>query len=197
MDGQPKLRDPKLEAWFETYDRNGKALPIHTTIAGFTQAGFKANRALVGEVLRQAEKSGEKRWLELFSGSGNFSLALAGSGLDVTAVEMDETALEGLKRSCEEQKLNVEVLRKDLYRPTELQGDAWLVDPPRSGLKNLIDTIAQSKPKKLIYVSCWSESFVSDAERLKEMGYQLSELAAVDQFVHSPHAEWVATFTFV
>lgn len=197
IDGQPKLRDPKLEAWFETYDRAGHAIPVYTTIAGFSQAGFKSNRALVGEVLRQVEKTGEKRWLELFAGSGNFSLALAGSGFEVTAVEMDETAIQGLKRSCDERGLQVETLRKDLYRPTELLGDAWLVDPPRSGLKNLVETVAISKPKNLIYVSCWSESFLVDAAKLKSLGYRLAELVAVDQFVHSPHVEWVATFTSV
>lgn len=196
-DGQPKLRDAKLESWFETYDADGNPIPLYTTIAGFTQSGFKANRALVGEVLRQVKNAGEKRWLELFAGSGNFSLALAASGFIVTAIEMDAMALQGLMRSIEERSLPIEIVKKDLYRPSQLDGGAWLVDPPRSGLKNLIDTIAESKPKKLIYISCWSESFLADAQKLKALGYQMSDLSAVDQFVHTPHAEWVATFTSV
>ena len=119
---------------------------------------------------------------------------MAASGHAVTAIEIEAAALEGLERSARETDLQVEIVKKDLYRPSVLEGDAWLVDPPRSGLKNLLETIAESRPRVLVYVSCWSESFLSDAEKLKELGYQLTELSAVDQFVHSPHVEWVASF---
>lgn len=193
VEGRPKLRDSKLEAWFETY-AGDQTIPIYTTIAGFTQSGFEANRRLVNEVLTHVKASGQQQWTELFAGSGNFSLALAASGYQVTALEMEASALEGLKRSCEERNLAVEIVRRDLYRPAELSGDAWLVDPPRSGLKNLIESIAASKPQYIVYVSCWSESFSADTEKLSQLGYRVEKLSAVDQFVHTPHAEWVASF---
>lgn len=196
IEGQPKLRDPQLEPWFETPGPQGRPIPLYTSIAGFTQTGFRANEILVNEVLSRVRESNEKNWLELFAGSGNFALAIAALGLDVTAVEMDERALEGLRRSADEAKLKVEVKRADLYRPQELPGGAWIVDPPRSGLKNLVETIAISKPTTLIYVSCWSESFLQDAEKLHALGYRLTKVSGVDQFVHSPHVEWVATFNF-
>jgi 23S rRNA (uracil1939-C5)-methyltransferase len=194
IDGQPKLREPQLEPWFETPGPGGRKIPLYTTIAGFTQTGFRANEALVGEVVSQASKSNEKKWLELFAGSGNFSLALAAHGYEVTAIEMDERGIEGMHRSAVEERLSVDILRSDLYRAQNLPGGAWLVDPPRSGLKNLLQVIEVSKPTTLIYVSCWSESFSQDAEKLSRLGYRLTHLSGVDQFVHSPHVEWVATF---
>ena len=109
-------------------------------------------------------------------------------------------ALEGFAKSSEASGLNIEGIRRDLYKPGALsdvsQADGWLIDPPRSGLGRMLETIEAMKPRTLVYVSCWTESFLSDAEKLKGFGYELKDLSVVDQFVHSPHVEWVATFSF-
>src|SRR5207248_3100271 len=47
-DGQPKLVDPVLKPWFETYDANLQAIPLYGPVGGFSQTGFAANRELVG-----------------------------------------------------------------------------------------------------------------------------------------------------
>ncbi len=195
----PKLRDPKLHAWFQTYASNGETLPVFGAVASFTQPGFSANRALVSEVLAHVQATGEADWLELFAGSGNFALALAKSGYRVRAVEMDAVAVEAMNLSCEMAGIQIEMLRHDLYRsfPESFGSGGWLLDPPRSGLKNLIEKIAEVKPKQIVYVSCWSEALRSDSERLQSLGYKLMKLSGVDQFIHSPHVEWVATFISV
>jgi 23S rRNA (uracil1939-C5)-methyltransferase len=195
VDGQPKLKDPILFPWFETYTVGDKVIPLYGVVAGFSQTGFGANRMLVEEVCAQANATGSKEWLELFAGNGNFALAIAGSGKKVTAVEFDSIAVAGLKQSAELSQIAVEVLQRDLYRKIELpSASGWLVDPPRSGLKELLNLIEEHRPPALIYVSCWSESFLIDKETLEGLGYKLTSVAAVDQFIHSAHLEWVTTF---
>lgn len=198
VEGVPKLKDPELFPWFETYSADGKRIPLYGTIGGFTQSGFAGNRALVNEVLRQATQANANEWTELFAGSGNFSLALAGSGLSVHAYEFDRLAIEAFERSKDESGLNVSVTRADLYNQGALENTkgGWLIDPPRSGLGRTIEAIDVHKPQMLIYVSCWTESFLADAKKLKALGYGLVEIAAVDQFVNSPHVEWVGRFSF-
>jgi 23S rRNA (uracil1939-C5)-methyltransferase len=198
-DGQPKLADPVLKPWFETYDIEFQAIPLYGPVGGFTQTGFAANRALISAVAELVAASGVRRWLELFCGNGNFSLALASRGLEVEAVELDELALMGLKLSAAEAGLHLNVQRADVYlgrqaRPS-LSGRGLLVDPPRAGLRELFSQLEQGeRPQALLYVSCFTEVFLQDLQRLKALGYELERLVGVDQFPFSPHCEWIALF---
>ncbi|MBX3020195.1 MAG: hypothetical protein KF799_00840 [Bdellovibrionales bacterium] len=201
-DGAPKLTDPILQPWFETYDANMRSIPLYGPVGGFSQAGFVANRALVSEVARQVEASGLSDWVELFSGNGNFALALAARGKRVTAVELDSFAIQGLERSkAERPELALEVQRADAYLKAKtlpaLKGRGLLVDPPRAGLRQVLDWLAEGeRPQALVYVSCFTDVFVQEAEKLRQLGYKLEQLRGVDQFPHSAHAEWIALFTF-
>lgn len=201
-DGAPKLVDPILKPWFETYRENGEAIPLYSAVGSFSQAGFASNRALVDAVARAVNRSGLKSWVELFAGNGNLALALAARGMSVEAVELDELAVEGVKRSLIEQpdlEKRVSISRGDVYlKPQSLpswSGKGLLVDPPRSGLRKLVDLLAGvEKPQWLVYVSCFTESFLEDTARLQALGYKKVSLEGVDQFPHSPHNEWVALF---
>ena len=200
-DGAPKLTDPVLKPWFESYDDKGEAIPLYGPVGGFSQTGFVANRALIESVGRAVAGTNTKSWLELFCGNGNFTLALASRGYQVTAIEMDELALKGLELSLlPEWREAVSVLRSDVYLKTRslprLSGGGLLVDPPRAGLRELLAEFesGQPLPEVLIYVSCFTDVFVKDAARLKALGFELTSLEGVDQFPHSPHAEWVGVF---
>lgn len=202
-EGKPKLTDPVLKPWFQTYDQEGKAIPLYGPVGGFTQAGFVANRQLVGTVAAAAQHSGLNSWVELFSGNGNFSLALAARGLDVTAVELDELAVEGMQISrSAHPEWKLEIVRADAYLKTKtlpgLEGRGLLVDPPRAGMRQVLEWLkaAPAKPEALIYVSCFTDVFKQEAAQLAELGYRLDRLTGVDQFPHSAHAEWIALFTF-
>lgn len=201
-DGAPKLADPLLKPWFETYDAQGKAIPLFGPVGGFSQAGFQANHALVEAVIRAVKRAGISRWLELFSGNGNFSLALAASGLDVEAIEMDELALRGLEKSLSslDRRLTIKFGRADVYLKSKnlpaIEGRGLLVDPPRAGLRELSQVLERGeKPHALVYVSCFVDVFLKDLEKLKSLGYEISSLEGVDQFPNSAHAEWIALLT--
>jgi 23S rRNA (uracil1939-C5)-methyltransferase len=202
-EGAPKLTDPTLKPWFETYDRDMRPLPLFGPVGGFSQSGFIANRALVAAVADAAGTSGLDDWVELFCGNGNFALALAARDHRVEAIELDSLALAGLDISRREhQDWSLRVERADVYLQTgrlpALTGRGLLVDPPRAGMRQVLEHLAgagASRPAALIYVSCFTDTFSREAARLRELGYRLRSLVGVDQFAHSPHAEWVALFT--
>lgn len=208
-DGRLKLDDPILEPWFETYveaEGGEQAVPLFCTIGSFTQPGFEANRALVGEVRRLVSAIQPNRVAEFGSGIGNFTLPLASVAREVHAYEVDRLATEGLRRSLAERSLdskvaifegNFQVERKE---PVDFKGaDLILVDPPRSGLMKFLDPLeaqpASARPRHFVYVSCFAESFVTDAARLHAMGYELNQISIVDQFPQSRHYEIVAGFS--
>jgi len=198
-DGQPKLVDPVLQPWFETYGAQGEPIPLYGPVGGFSQAGFAANRALVTAVAELAEMSSEKNWLELFSGNGNFALALAARGYDVEAFELDPLAVAGLNKSAEERGLTLKAGTLDVYLQAKkipsFKDRALLVDPPRAGLREVLAQMEHSElPRAILYVSCFEESFLADSERLASLGFRAKSVLGVDQFPYSPHMEWVALF---
>jgi 23S rRNA (uracil1939-C5)-methyltransferase len=199
-DGAPKLVDPELRPWFETYDENGAAIPLYGPVGGFSQAGFVGNRALVGAVSAAVKASGVHRWSELFCGNGNFALALAARGYAVEAVELEALAVDGLQKSLQlHPDWNVRVNQGDVYLKTGQMPVApgLLIDPPRAGLRQLLDALEKSsdrRPQAIVYVSCFTDVFLQDSERLRALGYELRSLVGVDQFAHSTHSEWVSLF---
>lgn len=200
-DEQPKLIDPELHPWFETYGPGGRAIPLYGPVGGFSQSGFVGNRALIDAVAEAVARSGVTSWLELFGGNGNFALALAARGHALEVVEVDRLAIDGIERARRDHPdLEVTTRRLDAYLkldglPSPL-GRGVLVDPPRAGLRETLPWLARERPAALVYVSCFTDVFLEDARRLIEVGYHLESLVGVDQFAQSPHAEWVALFKF-
>ncbi len=194
-EGAPKLVEPELRPWFETYDGFGNAIPLYGPVGGFSQTGFAANRALVDAVSELAAASGVRDWLELFCGNGNFALALAARGYSVEAIELDELAVRGLQKSGG----GVRILRQDVYLKSgnlpPIGERGLLVDPPRAGLREVLGEMAKGwRPRALLYVSCYTDVFVQDSARLAELGYIPAKILGVDQFPYSPHGEWIALF---
>ena len=205
-DGQLKLGEPVLQPWFETYiDDQESTVPVYTTVGGFTQPGFLANRELM-RALRECLKEIEfEVAVEFGSGSGNLTLPLASLAKNsVSAYEVDELALDGLTLSAERAGLSnkIEIHRGNFQlerNAPALSGvDLVLVDPPRSGLMGFLTSLsnleAKQRPQYFVYVSCFADSFSQDAARLVELGYKPERLLIVDQFRQSAHFESVALF---
>lgn len=195
------LVDPVLDYWFPTFI-DGKAVPLYSAIGTFTQVGVDANRVLVEEYLKALGGPVSGRWLELGSGIGNLTLPLAAAGASVTAIEIDELAIEGLNRATAEAKLSerVSVAVQSFHLPSQtmaamFQGVAGVVaDPPRSGLIGFCDLLETYRPEVIVYVSCYAESFTTDAARFYGHGYRLARIVGVDQFPQTSHCEYVARF---
>jgi tRNA/tmRNA/rRNA uracil-C5-methylase (TrmA/RlmC/RlmD family) len=73
----------------------------------------------------------------------------------------------------------------------------WLVviDPPRVGLhKNVVNYLIELKKQfqfPLLYISCNPVTMARDLKLLKEWGFDLKNLKAVDMFPHTHHIEMV------
>lgn len=67
-----------------------------------------------------------------------------------------------------------------------------MVDPPRKGCDpELLRTILQISPEKLIYVSCDPATLSRDIKYLTENGYRLTYAKPYDQFGMTVHVETV------
>jgi 23S rRNA (uracil1939-C5)-methyltransferase len=163
---------------------------------GFLQACELSEAAMIGLV---KEAVGDARKVvDLFSGSGTFSLPLASSAT-VHAVENDEAALAALDRAARKaQGLKpVTTEKRDLFRRPLIKDelkrfDAAVIDPPRAGAEAQSRQLAESKIKRIAMVSCNVGTFARDLRVLLDGGYRLIRITPVDQFLWSPHIEVVA-----
>ena len=165
---------------------------------GFLQAVESAEIHMVERV--KAIVGSARRVVDLFSGSGTFSLPLAATAT-VHAVESFGPALDALARAAQTPGLKpVSVEKRDLFRrpltAMELaRFDAVVLDPPRAGAEAQCAQIAASKVRTVAMVSCNAATFARDAARLCAAGFRLKKVTPVDQFLWSPHIEVVASFT--
>ena len=51
--------------------------------------------------------------------------------------------------------------------------------------------MADMKPERIVYVSCDSATLARDVKYLREKGYEIERVRAVDQFPHTVHTECV------
>lgn len=168
----------------------------------FVQVNAGLNRAMVSRALDLLAPDGEDRVLDLFCGLGNFSLPLARRSRHVTGVEGDAGLIARARHNAERQQLaNVTFIAANLADQPE-QG-AWalqpydkvLLDPPRTGAREVLPVVARSGASRVVYISCHPGSLARDAGILVEdHGYALQAAGVMDMFPHTAHVESVAVF---
>ncbi len=165
----------------------------------FLQATRQGEAALLAAVVEAVGDA--RRIVDLFSGSGTFSLPLA-VRVDVLAVEgegaMTAALLAGARQTPGLHQVTAET--RDLFRrpllPDELaRFDAVVIDPPRAGCEAQAREIAASGVAVVAAVSCNPVTFARDAKILCDAGFGLDWVQVVDQFRWSPHVELVARFS--
>lgn len=166
----------------------------------FTQVNSQGNRQLLNELLAAADFNREDRVLELYSGAGNFTYAIAQRVGDMVAVEGYGPAFESGKRSAELNGIDnihwvcsaVPAALAQLKK--QRQGFSKIVlDPPRTGAKGLERDLAALGAEKILYISCNPTTLARDLAALTQQGYSLRGVQPVDLFPHTFHVEAIAT----
>ena len=176
-----------------------RGLQYYTHAGQFQQVNREANHYLRDWIERKVLASGAQSILDLFCGSGNFSLALARAGLEVWGLEIGRAAIDCAHINVE--KNHLEQVRyacgmaHDLFRIfPELSTkaiDLVIVDPPRKGMAEAVSKVLELEAPHLIYVSCDPNTLARDLRYFKDAGYRLEDIIGLDFFHHSYHIETV------
>src|SRR5438067_9546335 len=155
---------------------------------------FQTNRFLADgfQTLVTADETGS-RALDLFAGTGFFSLPLAQRFERVTAVENGPAAYSDLEHNVPR---NIQPIRGStldfLTSADHEKFDYVVVDPPRAGLGEAVaQRLCQLAPARLTYVSCDPATLARDLQLLLAGGYQFTDLQLVDLFPQTFHIETV------
>ncbi|MBT9332484.1 23S rRNA (uracil(1939)-C(5))-methyltransferase RlmD [Paracidobacterium acidisoli] len=196
----------RLAAEGETWLRYRAAGHEYRVSAG---AFFQVNRFLVDRFVELATggRSGAKAW-DLYAGVGLFTVPLAETFEEVTAVEAAAASVTDLRHNLHaaapERKAarivasDTEAFLRGAVRRGEKTPDLVVADPPRAGLgKDVTALLGQLKPAHITYVSCDPATLSRDLRALVESGYHLREMHLVDMFPHTFHIESVTQLTLV
>jgi 23S rRNA (uracil1939-C5)-methyltransferase len=211
---------------------------IEETLAGLTfevssssffqtnteQAERLLETALEGLALDAGDDGGSgggARILDLYSGTGTFTLPIARRAREVIGIESNEAAVRDAERNAARNAIGnarfwageaMELLRdrfglgtRDGARTPARSEAEWaavrsvdgvLVDPPRAGLHpGVVSRLVHLGAPRMVYVSCNPATLGRDLALLCEERYRLEWVRPVDMFPHTPHIECVASLT--
>ncbi|GGB67178.1 23S rRNA (uracil(1939)-C(5))-methyltransferase RlmD [Fictibacillus barbaricus] len=166
----------------------------------FYQINPDQTKVLYDQALKYAELNGDETVIDAYCGIGTISLFLAQKAKKVYGVEIVPEAIEDARRNAELNNItNAEFAvgkSEEVIPEWKKQGispDVIVVDPPRKGCdEELLKTIIEMKPKRVVYVSCNPSTLARDLRILEDGGFKTVEVQPVDMFPQTTHCEAVA-----
>jgi 23S rRNA (uracil1939-C5)-methyltransferase len=166
----------------------------------FFQVNSHQTRLLYERILEFADLGPKDVAYDLYCGVGSISLFLASQAKKVIGIEYVESSIQSARQNALDNGLgNLEFFAgdmKDLLVPgifeTHGAPDVVVTDPPRAGMHaKACETMAASGARRIVYVSCNSESLARDL-RILTPRYRLAKVQAIDLMPHSHHVESIA-----
>ncbi len=169
------------------------SLPPYVALAHFSQVNGTANDAMVSLICGLVSPA--SRVCDLYAGAGNFSIALAGKGCSVEAVEQDQILAASGKALAKKAGVRTGIfyrqMRCEEYAPDIPSRSTVILDPPRGGAKDVVKYFRPERSPTVIYVSCSLPELARDLQVMLRAGYHLQRTTIVDMFPQTNHVEMV------
>lgn len=154
---------------------------------------------LYDKAIEYAQLTGNETVIDLYCGTGTITLCLARKAGRVIGAEIVDAAIVDAKENAKRNGIeNAEFICADAseaakyLKDSGIKPDVLVVDPPRKGLApDVIDSIAQMNPKRVVYVSCDPSTLARDLKIFAEKGYEMQKGEAFDLFPRTYHVETV------
>lgn len=154
----------------------------------FVQASAAGNRALV-DIVADWAGAAPGRVLELFAGSGNFTRRLCEGADSVVAV--DRGAGPRVARDNLRWHRAAAAAATARLATAGEHFDLVVLDPPRTGARDIVAPLAALAPSRIVYVSCDPATLARDAAALAERGYRATRAQPLDLMPQTSHVEIV------
>ena len=170
---------------------------------------YQVNRDQAEKLYTQAAEyaglTGKENLMDLYCGAGTIGLTMAGKAKKLIGVEIVEQAIENAKANASANGVrNAEFICGDAAKAAEVlahrgeKPDVIVIDPPRKGCSpDLIHTIDDLSPERVVYVSCDPATLARDLKLFGELGWVIHEATPCDLFPGTAHVESVVLLTKV
>ncbi len=164
----------------------------------FYQVNNAQTKVLYDKVAEFAQLTGDEVVWDLYCGIGTIGQYLAKDAKKIVGCEVVPQAIENAKENARINGID----NTEYYCGTaeevapKLKGerpDVVILDPPRKGCgESLLKTVAKTRPKRIVYVSCKPSTLARDLRILEDLGYKTQKVQPVDMFPRTHHIETVA-----
>ena len=144
-----------------------------------------------------AQLTGNETVYDLYAGTGTIANFVAKKTKKVIGIEYVPEAIEDAKVNSEINKIdNTEFFAGDMkdilnnnFIAEHGHPDVIITDPPRAGMHpDVVNTIINARPEKIVYVSCNPATQSRDINLLDDY-YKVVRVQPVDMFPHTYHVE--------
>ena len=194
------LGDSYRTLWGQDYlDDTLCGLTFRLSVPSFYQVNPEQTEVLYRQAAEYAGLTGGETVLDLYCGIGTIGLAMARRARAVWGAEVVPEAVDDAVANAARNGItNARFLCADAGEAARrlaaegVRPDVICVDPPRKGLAgDVVDTIADMAPDRVVYVSCDPATLGRDVKRFAGRGYVLRQAQAVDMFPRTQHVETV------
>lgn len=182
---------------------------IHDEIDGMTfrissKAFYQVNPEqmfkLYKKAIEYAALTGKETVLDAYCGTGTIGLLASRHASEVIGVELNQTAVKDAEANAKANKVkNAFFVHGDAgtYMLKQEQSfDVLFMDPPRNGAdEKFINAVIESKPKRIVYISCNPQTQARDVEMLTKGGYSVDNIQPVDLFPQTYHVEAIVSLS--
>lgn len=166
---------------------------------GFIQANPFVNELIINVLFDELKDYKSKVLLELYAGSGNFTIPLSQLFKHIIAVEGDLFSYRALEENLPKNRvINVSAVRSGVYEEVlkyfnkKRSFDVIFLDPPRIGAKEIMPFLPKFNAERIVYLSCNPSTLARDIKVLVDNGYSLTKLIPFDMFPQTFHIESLA-----
>ena len=150
-----------------------------------------------------ADLTGNELVYDLYTGTGTIANFVAKRARKVIGIEYVPEAIEDAKVNSQLNGIDntlffagdMKDILTDDFIAEHGRPDVIITDPPRAGMHpDVVKTILNAAPKRIVYVSCNPATQARDLQEL-DAEYRVAEVQPVDMFPHTPHVENVVLLT--
>jgi 23S rRNA (uracil1939-C5)-methyltransferase len=164
----------------------------------FFQVNTEQAEALMQVVLDELALQGQETILDAYCGIGTLTLPLAKRvkrtiGIELQAAAIDQALQNAQINDIENVTFQIGAVEQ-ILPALEVVPDVVVLDPPRKGCDTqVIQSLRQMQPARIVYVSCNPATLARDLKLLCEgQIYELQRIQPVDFFPQTAHVECVA-----
>ncbi|MBE9236967.1 23S rRNA (uracil(1939)-C(5))-methyltransferase RlmD [Anabaena aphanizomenioides LEGE 00250] len=164
----------------------------------FFQVHTGTAEALLQVIQSELNLQGQEVLVDAYCGIGTLTLPLAKQARQVIGLEVQSAAVEQAIFNAQQNEINNVTFQVGAVEKTlpnlGIIPDIVLLDPPRKGCEaNVIKSLLNLKPSRIIYVSCKVATLARDLKLLCEHGqYHLTRVQPADFFPQTAHVETAA-----
>ena len=163
----------------------------------FYQTNSEQAYNLYSKTRELAGLTGQETVYDLYTGTGTIANFIARQARKVIGIEYVPEAIEDAKVNSAINHIDNTIFyagdMKDVLNASFIskhgQPDIIITDPPRAGMHpDVVQTILQASPERIVYVSCNSATQARDLQMM-DSAYEVIAVQPVDMFPHTHHVE--------